>query len=359
MLYIETKSKRYPLYLGEEGLTALRSIYQQLQPKPSSVLVISDSVIAPLYMKQVTEALADADIHTYVIPSGEKEKSFENYYAVQTYALEKGMDRRSVIIALGGGVIGDLAGFVAATFMRGIRFIQMPTTLLAHDSAVGGKVAINHPIGKNMIGAFYQPEAVIYHIPFLYTLPEEEWRSGYAEVIKHGVIGDAHLYDWLQKEILSLEDLRGEKLQYALQRAIAVKAKIVAADETESGVRAYLNFGHTLGHAIEAELGYGRMTHGDAVAVGMRFAHLLSERIYGIELARKEFEKWLLGYRYPKLPPELNIERLLLRMKQDKKAELGVIRMVLLKGIADVCVEEVPDVVVLDTLAQFAQTEHL
>nr|WP_281503676.1 3-dehydroquinate synthase [Ectobacillus sp. JY-23] len=359
MRYIETKSKCYPLYLGEEGLAALRSVYQQLQPTPSAVLVISDSSIAPLYMKQVTEALTSADVHTYVIPSGEKEKSFENYYAIQTYALEKGMDRRSVIIALGGGVIGDLAGFVAATFMRGIRFIQMPTTLLAHDSAVGGKVGINHPIGKNMIGAFYQPEAVIYHIPFLYTLPQEEWRSGYAEVIKHGVIGDAHLYDWLQKEILSLEDLRGEKLQYALQQAIAVKAKVVAADETESSVRAYLNFGHTLGHAIEAELGYGRLTHGDAVAMGMRFALLLSERIYDVDLASVAFAKWLFGYGYPKLPMELNIERLLLRMKQDKKAQSGEIRMVLLRGIADVCVEEVQDKVVLDALAQFIQTENL
>src|SRR6185312_13145009 len=191
------------------------------------------------------------------VPSGEQAKQFPIYEACLTFALENGLDRKSCIIAFGGGAVGDLAGFVAATYMRGIAFLQVPTTLLAHDSAVGGKVAINHPLGKNMIGAFHQPEAVVYHTPFLQSLPEKEWRSGYAEVIKHALIGDVELYHWLKEEVQTLADLRDEKLIHILTKAIPVKANVVSQDETEKGVRAHLNFGHTLGHALEKEIGYG------------------------------------------------------------------------------------------------------
>jgi 3-dehydroquinate synthase len=255
-VHIATRSKSYSVYVGSTCIEQLNDILQNLKPVPSSILIVTDATVAALHLPTVQKLSADKwSVYSYVVPSGEKEKSFENYYAIQTYALEKGLDRNAVILALGGGMIGDLAGFVAATFMRGIRFIQVPTTLLAHDSAVGGKVAVNHPLGKNMIGAFHQPETVIYNINFLETLPEEEWRSGFAEVIKHAMIWDESFYKWLRNEISNLSELRGDKLLYILKTAIGVKAAVVAEDETEKGIRAYLNFGHTLGHAIESELG--------------------------------------------------------------------------------------------------------
>ena len=198
---------------------------------------------------------------------------------VNLKALDFKLDRHSLILALGGGAVGDLSGFVAATFMRGIPFIQIPTTILAHDSAVGGKVAINHPAGKNMIGAFYQPEAVVYDIDFLKSLPEHEIRSGFAEVIKHGLIQDPSFYHWLKENILSIDMMiSDENLIHFLSRGVEIKSAIVEEDEKETGIRAYLNFGHTLGHAIEAELGYGKLTHGEAVVIGMLYALQLSEK---------------------------------------------------------------------------------
>ncbi len=359
LVHIQTKSKRYPLYLGTNSTAVLDQFILGLTPSVSSVLIISDSAIAPLYMQEVRSSITCAQVFEFVIPSGEKEKSFENYYAAQTFALQCGLDRHSLILALGGGVIGDLAGFVAATYMRGIRFVQIPTTLLAHDSAVGGKVAINHPLGKNMIGAFYQPEAVVYNVSFLNSLPKEEWRSGFAEVIKHALIWDVSFYDWLRREVSSLEDLRDEKLIYALKKAIGVKAEVILQDETEQNIRAYLNFGHTLGHAIEAELGYGVITHGDAVAIGMLFAVMVSEHVYKKDLHLKELAAWFHSYGFPSLPSHIKPERLLVKMKQDKKANSGNIRMVLMKDIGHVEVETVEDATVLNLLHKFSKGEGL
>ncbi|WP_041488367.1 3-dehydroquinate synthase family protein, partial [Bacillus pseudomycoides] len=234
----------------------------------------------------------------------------------------------------------------------------VPTTLLAHDSAVGGKVAINHPLGKNMIGAFHQPEAVLYHTPFLNSLPEKEWRSGFAEAIKHAFIGDVELYHWLKREVKTLEDVRDEKLIYILQRAIPVKANIVAQDETEKGVRAHLNFGHTLGHALEKEMGYGKITHGDGVAIGMLFAIFLSEQIYKVDLGYKEIKRWFSQYGYPHMPRNLNIERLVQVMKQDKKANAGIIRMVLMQEYGVVNVVSISDETVHTTLEAFQRDEE-
>ncbi|WP_028400488.1 3-dehydroquinate synthase [Ectobacillus panaciterrae] len=359
-VHITTKSKRYPLYLGMNCIEQLDDILREMQPAPSSILIISDEAVAAFHLQHVLQIISNERlVHSYVVPSGEKEKSFENYYAIQTYALEIGLDRNSVILALGGGMVGDLSGFVAATFMRGIRFIQIPTTLLAHDSAVGGKVAVNHPLGKNMIGAFHQPEAVIYNTAFLDTLPEAEWRSGFAEVMKHALIRDEAFYTWLRKEIPTLSELRGDKLLYALKVAIGVKAAIVAEDETETGVRAYLNFGHTLGHAVESTMGYGVITHGDAVAIGMRFAILISEYIYKKELHAAELSQWFFQYGYPRLPAELDTERLIKKMKQDKKAYSGSIRMVLLKDIGEVEMVTVPDETVRLVLEEFRKREGL
>ncbi|WP_051291620.1 3-dehydroquinate synthase [Fictibacillus gelatini] len=351
---IKTKSKEYPLYLGNDAIKGLGSLLADLTPDVSNILIISEQPVADLYLDTVKQAAGHHHkVFTKVIPSGESSKSFENYYDCQTYALESGLDRHSLILALGGGMIGDLAGFVAATFMRGIRFIQIPTTLLAHDSAVGGKVAVNHPLGKNMIGAFHQPEAVIYHLPFLESLPEEEWRSGFAEMIKHSFIGDPELYEWLKSEIKSVKDLRGEKLVYALKRAIAVKANVVLQDEKEHGIRAHLNFGHTLGHAIETELGYGNVSHGDAVAIGMLFATRLSEIVYEKDLQYEEMKKWFNSYGFPHLPPNLNAKNLLQNMKKDKKAGYGNIRMVLMKEVGHLEVVKVSDDLILPLLNEF------
>ncbi len=320
---IETATKRYPLLLGDGAVRVLPSLLRSLSCPPGTKLfIVTDDTVAPLYLDEVRALLAAAeyDVYAYVIPSGEAAKSFDHYYACQTAALQCGLDRRSVIIALGGGVVGDLAGFVAATYMRGIRYIQMPTTLLAHDSAVGGKVAINHPLGKNMIGAFHQPEAVVYDTSFLRTLPERELRSGFAEVIKHALIRDRRFYDWLRAEIKTLADLRGEKLAYCIEKGIDIKASVVREDEKETGVRAHLNFGHTLGHALESELGYGALTHGEAVAVGMLFAVFVSERFYGRSFAEHRLADWFAGYGFPvSLPTTVQTRRLLEKMKGDKK----------------------------------------
>ncbi|MGI2730695.1 3-dehydroquinate synthase [Bacillus cytotoxicus] len=353
-IHIQTTCKKYDVYVGKHVLSSLTEVVQRMKPAVSNVMIISDESVATLHLQKVKEALQiKQDVFSFVIPSGEKEKSFENFYAVHTAALENKLDRNSLIIALGGGMIGDLAGFVAATFMRGIRFVQVPTTLLAHDSAVGGKVAINHPLGKNMIGAFHQPEAVLYHTPFLDSLPEKEWRSGFAEVIKHALIGDVELYHWLKNNVTTLADLRDDKLVYVLKRAIPVKAKIVAQDETEKGVRAHLNFGHTLGHALEKESGYGNITHGDGVAIGMLFAIFLSEQMYKIDLRYKELKQWFLQYGYPSIPRHLKVDRLVNVMKQDKKANAGTIRMVLMQEYGGVHVVSISDKTVHTSLEAF------
>ena len=353
-IHIQTKSKEYDVYVGKDALSNLTMLVQNMKPVVSNVMIISDESVASLHLQTVMDALQiEQKVFSFVVPSGEKEKSFENFYAAHTSALENKMDRNSLVIALGGGMIGDLAGFVAATFMRGIRFIQVPTTLLAHDSAVGGKVAINHPLGKNMIGAFHQPEAVLYHTPFLNSLPEKEWRSGFAEVIKHTLIGDVELYHWLKSEVKTLEDVRDDKLIYILKRAIPVKANIVAQDETEKGVRAHLNFGHTLGHALEKEMGYGNITHGDGVAIGMLFAIFLSEQIYKIDLAYKEIKHWFSQYGYPDMPSHLNVDRLVQVMKQDKKASAGTIHMVLMQEYGGVNVVSISDKTVHVALETF------
>ncbi|HHY73170.1 MAG TPA: 3-dehydroquinate synthase [Bacillus bacterium] len=355
-LTITTASKTYPLYIGGGLRFDIQSFIHGLGSNFSSILIITDSHVEPLFLNDVKGSLSDfKNVYAYVVPSGEEAKSFSVFYDVLTFALEHELDRKSLVIALGGGVVGDLAGFVAATYMRGIPFIQMPTTLLAHDSSVGGKVAINHPLGKNMIGAFFQPEAVVYDTDMLLTLPEEEWRSGFAEVIKHALIWDKEFYEWLRAEIHSLADLRGDKLQYALAKGISVKAAVVGQDEKESGIRAFLNFGHTLAHAIEAELGYGTMSHGDAVAIGMLFAIRVSEQYYEKDLQLRAFREWFKQYKFPEIPKTLDAEALLQLMKKDKKAQRGSLTFVLMKNIGEVETVKVADEFILDILKKELQ----
>jgi 3-dehydroquinate synthase len=356
---IETPSKRYEVYIGDGIIRSLGSIVQRTCENVSSVLIITDETVASLYLEHVHSVLERTyRVYTHIIPSGEEAKSFEQFYACHTAALTYGLDRDSLIVALGGGVVGDLAGFVAATYMRGIRFIQVPMTILAHDSAVGGKTAINHPLGKNMIGAFYQPELVLYDISLLNSLPEREVRSGFAEVIKHALIYDRSFFGWLQAKIHTLSDLRGENLQYALKKGIEIKAAIVAQDEKEAGIRAHLNFGHTLGHALESELGYGAITHGDAVALGMLFAIFVSERFYKRPLFYSSFFHFFNHYGFPtSIPAHLSPEKLLLKMKGDKKAKGNMVRMVLMEEIGKVRVEQISDEQILTFLQQFSREE--
>ncbi|OOE10727.1 3-dehydroquinate synthase [Fictibacillus arsenicus] len=326
---ITTPSKNYPVYVGEKAITKLVPVLQSLTPAPKNVLIITDHNVGELYLKDVQAELDQTfSYETFQIKPGDSQKSFENYYACQSFALEKGLDRTSVILALGGGMIGDIAGFVAGTYMRGIRFIQIPTTILAHDSAVGGKTGINHPEGKNMIGVFYQPEAVIYSTDFLSTLPENEIRSGFSEVIKHALIADPSFYEYLHKSITTLHDLKDEHLLNCVTRGIEIKNEVVSQDEREKGIRAFLNFGHTLGHAIEGELQYKDITHGEAVAHGMLFALSLKEET--IKLG-KDLKRWLHDLGYPPIPKNLSVPSLINRMKKDKKTAGGTINMVLLE----------------------------
>ncbi|WP_088102207.1 3-dehydroquinate synthase [Halalkalibacter urbisdiaboli] len=350
---VSTASKQYSVYIQAGLRKEVGGFLQKLLKKaPSSVLVVTDSQVAKRYLTDVTNSFdSQVEVFQAVIPNGEASKSFSVYEQLLTKALECGLDRQSVIVALGGGVVGDIAGFVAATYMRGIRFIQVPTTLLAHDSSVGGKVAINHSLGKNMVGAFHQPEAVLYDTETLFTLPEHEWRSGFAEVMKHGLIREAPFYQWLIETIESFQELTIDKVNKMLEKSIAVKAEIVTEDEKEIGIRAFLNFGHTLGHAIETKLGYGRMTHGEAVVIGMVFAMKLSEEVLNVTLPIVEFKKWLKKFHYQtEIPKELSAQELLDTMKKDKKVEAGSIRMVLLKEVGEAVVQEVNDSTLIQAL---------
>jgi 3-dehydroquinate synthase len=329
---IVTPSKRYPVIVGHNLIRELPRIIQHL--KPSKIMLVTDETVGNLHLASMLKILSQYECLSFITPSGEAAKTFEVYYEGLTFALEHKLDRSSVLIAFGGGAIGDLGGFIAATFMRGIPFIQVPTTILAHDSAVGGKVAINHPVGKNMVGSFYQPEAVLYDLTYINTLPLSERRSGFAELIKHALIHDISMYDKLVNTINSLEKLSTEQIQPLLLEGIKVKANIVAADEKETGQRAYLNFGHTLGHAIEAEMGYGKITHGEAVAIGMVFALHISKELAGLVFSIEHFSSWLnqLGYETT-IPASIDRLKLVSRMKQDKKSSNQNIKMVLLSKI--------------------------
>ncbi|WP_141433336.1 3-dehydroquinate synthase [Bacillus sp. 03113] len=351
---IETGSKSYPVFVDSHSLEHLNVFLKENFPSLTKLLIITDETVERLHLSTLLKYVSSYHPVSYTVPSGELAKTFDVYYQCLTYSLQEKLDRHSVILALGGGAVGDLAGFVAATYMRGIPFIQIPTTILAHDSAVGGKVAINHPSGKNMIGAFYQPEAVFYHIDFLKSLPINEKRSGFAEAIKHALISDEALYDWMRLNLLTLDSIPEETLISILTRGIEIKGEIVAQDEKETGVRAFLNFGHTLGHAIEAEMGYGNMTHGEAVVIGMHFALRLSQKVSDLSFQLVECNRWLrkLGYDI-KVPEHLQINRLVDRMKQDKKAYGQKLRFVLLEKVGRPTIVELEEEFVIKELEMF------
>ncbi|CQR46688.1 3-dehydroquinate synthase [Paraliobacillus sp. PM-2] len=314
-----------------------------IKKKYSSIFIITDSNVEALYLDDVVSTLQKANTVNYtIVPAGESSKSIRVYFDIITQAIQCGLDRQGLIIALGGGMVGDLAGFVASTFMRGIDYIQMPTTVLAHDSSVGGKVAVNHPEGKNLIGNFHPPQAVIYDVETLHTIPLMELRSGYAEIVKHSLIHTPSFWDEM-KTVNVTKPLYDEDLMKHLVKGISVKAKIVEEDERETNIRQYLNFGHTLGHALEAELGYGEITHGEAVAIGMLFAFRVSSYTYNVSLPYDELFTWIKKNQFPTNLPSVPITKLIKRMKKDKKTKNQSIQMVLLKSLGEPTVTSVDD----------------
>ncbi|MEW9674716.1 3-dehydroquinate synthase [Lentibacillus sp. L22] len=339
-LLIQTSTDPYFIFTGKDLRFSLTKILPKKYP---TIMIITDDIVADLYLDDCLKSLPkDARIFHSIVQHGEHAKGIKTYYQLLTDAITGGLDRQSLIIALGGGVVGDLAGFVAATFMRGIDYIQMPTTILAHDSSVGGKVAINHELGKNLIGNFYPPKAVIYDTTTLASLDEREIRSGYAELVKEALIADKTFFDQLMNT--NLASLTTDQLANHLQNGMAIKAKIVEADEKEAGIRKYLNLGHTLGHALEAELGYGILTHGEAVAIGTLFAIKVSETIFSGNLPYMKLKSWLQENNYPlSVKPAVNVTALINKMKSDKKTVAKKIHMVLLKQIGNLQEMEISD----------------
>ncbi len=347
---ITTSTNQYDVFI-DKGI--LGNLKDYLPKEYRNILIITDTIVNELYTEKVVASLPEeAKVSVSIVPSGEASKSIEQYYQLLTDAIQQPLDRKSLIIALGGGMIGDLAGFVAATYMRGIDFIQVPTTILAHDSSVGGKVAINHPEGKNLIGNFYPPQAVLYDIDTLHSLPDKEIRSGYAEVVKHGFISNhAYLEDILKVNLT--ETIDSNVMTDHLQKGIAVKAQVVEQDEKESNIRKFLNFGHTLGHAIESELGYGKITHGEAVAIGMLFAIRVSEQMLGSKLPYEALYNWLSDNHYPLDLPSKSAAQLVERMKKDKKSENATVQMVLLREIGEPITENISDQKLTNLLENF------
>lgn len=344
---VKSATHSYNVFIGEGIRFKLTRLIEQY----TSGIIITDEAIAKLYLNDIKSQFNEQKFTTLIIPVGESSKSIQTYYDIQTSALKNGLDRKSIFIALGGGVVGDLTGFAASTFMRGVDFIQIPTTILAHDSSVGGKVAINHEIGKNMIGSFYPPKAVIYDVETLNTLPSHEIRSGYAEIIKEAYLADP---DYVKKMLKTdIRELNKETLINDLAKGIQIKRDIVERDEYESSVRMFLNLGHTLSHAIEVELGYGKITHGESVALGMVFAFRLSERIFDVDLKIPEYKEWLKQNEYPLTLPFIHPDKLLERMKSDKKTSNQVVQMVLLKSIGKPVVQNVSDELLLAHLSEF------
>ncbi len=305
-------------------------------------VLISNEIVAPLYADQLTSGLADGGITVdrIVLPDGESTKNWESLNVIFESLLKIRAERSTTLIALGGGVVGDLVGFAAATYQRGAPFVQVPTTLLAQvDSSVGGKTGINHPLGKNMIGAFYQPQLVVADTTTLKSLPDRELRAGLAEVIKYGLIRDPAFFEWVELHIEDLLKRDMTALEYAVERSCLNKSEVVAEDETESGVRAFLNLGHTFGHAIETGLGYGRWLHGEAVAAGTVMALRLSQRLGWVsEGDAQRIQALFLKAGLPVRGPRLGAERYLALMASDKKVVDGKMRLVLLQGIGKACI---------------------
>lgn len=328
-LNVELGSRSYPIYIDSGLLNNNSLLTQHIRAK--RVCIVTNNIVEPLYLATLKAKLADFQVDEIILPDGEAQKSLANFDVIMSHLLAKGHGRDSTLIALGGGVIGDITGFAAACYQRGIDFIQVPTTLLSQvDSSVGGKTAVNHPLGKNMIGAFYQPKAVLIDTDSLATLPVREFNAGMAEVIKYGILGDGDFFNWLEKNIEKIKSGDKSTLIEMIETCCQCKADIVAADETEAGVRALLNLGHTFGHAIEADQGYGKWLHGEAVATGMVLASKLSVALNLLEASDlRRIETLINAFDLPLIAPEnMGFEEFICHMRRDKKNLAGVLRLI-------------------------------
>lgn len=337
-LTVELGDRSYPIFIGEDILGQADLVKPYV--KGTQVLIVTNTTVAPLYLEQCKQAFAGFEVEAVILPDGEQYKNLEVLNQVFDALIGKRFDRSCTLVALGGGVIGDMTGFAAAAFQRGVNFIQIPTTLLSQvDSSVGGKTGVNHPLGKNMIGAFHQPQCVIIDTKTLNTLEDRELSAGLAEVIKYGLIGDTPFFEWLENNLEAVMQRQPKALAEAIERSCANKARIVALDEKESGMRALFNLGHTFGHAIEAGMGYGKWLHGEGVSAGTMQAVYMSQLMGQLDQAdfdriKAIFERANL----PVCPPsvkDMPNEKYLDLMAGDKKVQAGTIRLVLLKRIGE------------------------
>jgi len=329
-LSVDLGDRSYPIYIDSNLLSEKQLLSKHIRAK--RVCIVSNTVVAPLYLEKLKVQLTEYSVDEIILPDGEAEKSLANFDKIMSHLLTNGHGRDTTLIALGGGVIGDITGFAAACYQRGIDFIQVPTTVLSQvDSSVGGKTAINHPLGKNMVGAFYQPKAVIIDIDSLITLPAREFNAGMAEVIKYGILGDGEFFSWLELNCEQIKLGDQSKLIEMIQVCCQCKADIVSADETEAGVRALLNLGHTFGHAIEAEQGYGNWLHGEAVSTGMVLAAKLAVAMNLLEVSDlRRIEKLLSYFDLPLLAPEnMGFGEFIKHMRRDKKNLAGILRLII------------------------------
>ncbi|MDR6965557.1 3-dehydroquinate synthase [Shewanella putrefaciens] len=334
-IQVDLGERSYPIYIGQNLMNDSEALSRYLFKK--RILIVTNETVAPLYLNQIQEVMVSfGEVESVILPDGEQFKDLTHLDAIFTALLQRNYGRDSVLVALGGGVIGDMTGFAAACYQRGIDFIQIPTTLLSQvDSSVGGKTAVNHPLGKNMIGAFYQPQLVLIDTQCLHTLPAREFAAGMAEVIKYGIMWDGEFFQWLENNVQALKRLETEALVYAISRCCEIKADVVSQDETEQGVRALLNLGHTFGHAIEAEMGYGNWLHGEAVAAGTVLAAQTARSLGLIdESIVCRIVQLLQAFDLPVSAPEsMDFDSFIQHMRRDKKVLGGQIRLVLPTGI--------------------------
>lgn len=335
-IHVDLGERSYPILIEAGSFNNAGFLLSSI--KGTQVVVVTNDVVAPLYQTELVDLLEDAnkEVLSIVLPDGEANKTLANFEYVLSQLLEHRISRDACIVALGGGVIGDLSGFVAACYQRGIDFIQIPTTLLSQvDSSVGGKTAVNHPLGKNMIGAFYQPQSVLIDPQSLSTLSSKEFAAGMAEVIKYGIIYDAVFFSWLEQNKQAIQEQNSDALSHMIATCCQIKADIVNQDEKEHGIRALLNLGHTFGHAIEAEMGYGTWLHGEAVATGMVLASELAltrQQMQASELRR--VQELLAFFSLPiKGPKEMNAHTYIQHMQRDKKVLSGTMRFILPIGL--------------------------
>ena len=330
IINVELDTRSYPIYI-DQGLLESSSLVSQ-HIRGSRVCIVSNTVVKPLYLSLLKQSLKDFDVDEVILPDGESQKSLSNFDIIMSHLLTEAHGRDSTLIALGGGVIGDITGFAAACYQRGIDFVQIPTTLLSQvDSSVGGKTAVNHPLGKNMIGAFYQPTSVFIDINTLKTLPVREFNAGMSEVIKYGILADYEFFVWLEnnKELIKSGD--PQTLSKMIEVCCQLKANIVSEDEKEGGIRALLNLGHTFGHAIEADQGYGNWLHGEAVATGMVLASKLSVELELLNVSDlRRIESLLSAFDLPLLSPDnMGFDEFICHMKRDKKNLAGKLRFII------------------------------